>query len=178
MNRLERSLVITDLARRMREHGSWSGETHLQKCVYFLQQLTGVPTEYPFVLYKHGPYSFELHDELIEMRGNGLMDLRENPRPYGPSLVPTELSSELKDLFNPSAPFDAQLEYVAAKLGAKGVTALEKLSTALLVDVTEPNIDSNAKANRIHELKPHVSLWEAQKAVAELTEIRATAPVV
>ena len=59
-----RRAAISRLVEVMRAIGSWAGETHVQKCVYFMQGLLEVKMEYDFVLYKHGPYSFDLHNEL------------------------------------------------------------------------------------------------------------------
>jgi hypothetical protein len=56
------------------------------------------------------------------------------------------------------------------------VTDLEKLATALYV-IHERNGTANERrtarerAARINELKPHISIAEAQRAVAELDEL-------
>src|SRR5712692_9118533 len=98
MRRLQRIVILADLASRLGKYGSWCGETHLQKATYFLQELGKVPLGYSFVLYKHGPFSFDLRDELTAMRADGLLELRPQP-PYGPSLVPTERASEFARRF-------------------------------------------------------------------------------
>src|SRR6266545_4036200 len=64
MKRLQRAALLTELVEQMRAHDSWCGETHLQKATYFLQELLDVEMDYDFVLYKHGPFSFDLRDEL------------------------------------------------------------------------------------------------------------------
>ena len=55
--------VVCLLVEEMRRQGSWSGETHLQKGTYLLKHLVGVPLQYKFTLYKHGPFSFQLRDD-------------------------------------------------------------------------------------------------------------------
>ena len=42
MNQPDRRTLICHLVDGMREHDSWAGETHIQKCVLFLQNLLGV----------------------------------------------------------------------------------------------------------------------------------------
>ena len=64
MTRLQRVAVLTKLTEKLHESGSWCGETHLQKAAYFLQELFNVLLVYEFILYKHGPFSFALRDEL------------------------------------------------------------------------------------------------------------------
>lgn len=73
MNRMKRSALLTKLVQRLRDEGSWGGETHVQKVTYFLQELMEVPLDFDFILYKHGPYSFDLHDEIAALRGDGLL---------------------------------------------------------------------------------------------------------
>jgi hypothetical protein len=60
MNRLSQDAVLVGLARRLYEQGSWTGETHIQKAAYLLHELLAVPFDFAFILYKHGPFSFDL----------------------------------------------------------------------------------------------------------------------
>ena len=89
MNRLQRAAVLLTMLDALKQRGSWCGETHLQKSVYFLQELFGVPLGFTFVLYRHGPYSFDLSDEITALRADLLLDVQP-AQPYGPSLVPGE----------------------------------------------------------------------------------------
>jgi hypothetical protein len=52
-----RQVVLLSLLETMGARGSWCGETHVQKCTYFLQEALDVPLGLSFVLYKHGPFS-------------------------------------------------------------------------------------------------------------------------
>ena len=67
--------VLVALIRSLRAKGSWCGETHIQKAAFFLKNLTGVPIDFDFIIYKHGPFSFELNDELSLMKAYRLLDL-------------------------------------------------------------------------------------------------------
>ena len=57
----------------------WSGETHLQKATYLACWLVDIPFDFDFILYKHGPFSFELRDELGSMRADRLLDREPQP---------------------------------------------------------------------------------------------------
>jgi hypothetical protein len=59
---LERQTVIYNLIDTLRDEDNWCGETHVQKTTYFLEELTGHALGYPFILYKHSPYCFELSE--------------------------------------------------------------------------------------------------------------------
>ncbi len=82
----QRFTLLLHMIGRLIEKGSWFGETHIQKCIYFLQEYYHVPSGYEYILYKHGPFSFELRDELTVMRADGLLSLIPRP-PYGYSFL-------------------------------------------------------------------------------------------
>ena len=65
----KKAVIITEMLDRMIRAGSWAGDTHLQKGMFFLQTMRGVPTGYDFVLYRYGPYSFGLRYDLIPLQG-------------------------------------------------------------------------------------------------------------
>src|SRR5947209_20132760 len=98
MNRRQRQAVLLSLIEQLRAHGSWCGETHIQKSAYFLQELAGVPLDLNMIFYKHGPYSFDLSDEITALRGDLLLSVQTR-EPYGPSLWLTDNSQRLLDRF-------------------------------------------------------------------------------
>lgn len=173
MKRLAQAALLTELADTLQNQGSWCGETHIQKSVYFLQQLKdGVPFDFEFVLYKHGPFSFDLRDELTALRADGLLDLRPQP-PYGPSLTPTDASKELRKLFPKTLNrYRRQIDFVAKHVGNRNVAELEKLSTALYITLSgKGKQDIDQRAKELSKLKPHISLQEAQEAVRAIDDI-------
>ncbi len=96
MENLKRTSIILEFLDQLKKYGSWCGETHIQKAMYFLQELGDVPTGFPYVLYKHGPFSFDFRDELTALRADGLLEMTPRPYPYGPSLSVTESGRRLK----------------------------------------------------------------------------------
>jgi hypothetical protein len=172
MNTLEKASVILKLATAMREKGSWMGETHLQKATYFLQELLGVPLEFDFVLYKHGPFSFDLRAFLTYMNSEEFVAWQAQP-PYGPSLKLGEMGDALLDQFGGhTALYEEKIQFVADWLGNKNVAELERVATALYV-TTEEGLEGNSRASRIMELKPHVNGLQSQAAVEELDAMNA-----
>ncbi|MGA8598744.1 MAG: hypothetical protein WB676_28845 [Bryobacteraceae bacterium] len=170
MQNLQRESIVQALADALRSRGSWTGETHVQKTMYFLQELLGVPTGFEFILYKHGPYSFDLGDALSSMMADGFLEWQ--PRePYGPSIIPGPASERLKKLFPKTREkYKPQINFVADQLAKKDVRELERIATALLVSKKE-KAGVRERANQIHQLKPHVSLPDAISAVEELDRI-------
>jgi hypothetical protein len=170
MDMLKRTAIILRLASEMRERGNWCGETHVQKAVYLLQDLAGAGTGFNFVLYKHGPFSFDLRDELTGLRADELLELEVQPQPYGPKLVPTALAHGLEEKFPKTLAENAnRIDFVAGVVGDKGVSDLERLGTALFITLREmPGAPVADRTARLNEVKPHVSIATAQTAVEEI----------
>jgi hypothetical protein len=173
MKRLQSNAVLLSLIDNLQAKGSWCGETHVQKATYFIQELFGVPLGFDFILYKHGPFSFDLNDELTAMQADQLLKVQSKPRPYGPSLVPTEGGERIKKHFAKTLnKYDQTVQFVTDHFGKRGVAELERLATALYVTQRD-NVDGNveSRAKRINELKPHVKIEEAHEAVLMVDEI-------
>ncbi|MEW6249088.1 MAG: hypothetical protein AB1716_00450 [Planctomycetota bacterium] len=180
MNRLQRAAVLTTLADKLRERGSWCGETHLQKAAYFLQELLNVPIEFEFILYKHGPFSFDLRDELAAICADGLLELKPHAPPYGPTIVTTADGKVIQERFPKTLTrHQMSIEFVAEKLGDKGVSALEGLATALYVaKEAGTNAPAAGRAKRLNALKPHIAADQARAFVEEVDRIAEEMPQV
>jgi hypothetical protein len=172
MDRLRKAAVLTRLIERLRQKGSWCGETHVQKATLFLQDLMLVPLGFDFILYKHGPFSFDLKDELTSLRADELVRL-EPQRGYGPRIATTDRSKYIQGLYSKTlAKYDDRISFVTQKLGSKGVTDLERLATAFYVTLRstgDPSIDGRAAS--LTALKPHISRDEAVEAITEVDQI-------
>ena len=171
---LRLNAVVVSLVGEMLENGSWCGETHIQKVAYFLQRLMGVPIGYNFVLYKHGPYSFELHDDLTAMRANHFLKIKSRD-PYGPSFWIGDLGGAVTNRFpNTLGQFKPHIEFIANELGDKGVVQLERLATALLVTpkCATPQVSVDERARKVRKLKPHIPISTAIEAVEYVDALR------
>lgn len=167
MNGLMEEAVLVGLSRRLREKGSWTGETHLQKAAYLLSELRDIDFDFDFILYKHGPFSFELRDELDAMRSQGLLEtVVPNPR-YGPQLLPTEAGKKLEELLGVSERHGEALDWIADKLGRRGVMDLERLATAMWMTRHEPG-SVRSRAEAVIGIKPHIPIEAAAAAVQEV----------
>lgn len=173
MERLQIASLIIGLLEKLRKNGSWCGETHLQKSIYFLQELTGVQMGFDFILYKHGPFSFDLRDELTAMRADRLIEHVFQPAPYGPSLRTSKSGLNVYKHFPKTVKrYSRELDFVADNLGDKGVGELERMGTAWYVMQEKPDADIQSRAEYLNELKPHVSVQDALHALREVERIK------
>ena len=128
MTDMQRAAVLLSLIERLRREGSWCGETHVQKSTYLLQELLGVPLKFDFILYKHGPFSFDLNDEITSLQADLLLGLKSRP-PYGPSIILGEGSKAVLDRYPKTrALYEPQIQFVADRLAPKNVAELERLT--------------------------------------------------
>lgn len=169
MTRMKKAALLTRLIEALRSRDSWCGETHIQKAVYCARHLANLPMEYDFILYKHGPFSFDLRDELTALRADGLLTL-EIQGTYGPRIAPTEQSGYIQSFYPKTLEkYRGGIEFVADEFGNKGVVDLERLATALYVCVHgERAAAVQERAERMVELKPHIPLKDARDAVEEI----------
>lgn len=174
MNRLQQIALLTELIHNLRNHGSWCGETHIQKSVYFLENLfEETILGFEFVLYRHGPFSFDLRDELTAMRADGFLVLEPQEPPYGPRISPTPSSLQFKTLYPKTLrKYQKPMEFIMKKIGDKKVSDLEKLSTALFVTKQKgDDAPGSERAEEIHDLKPHISIPDALDAIEKIDTI-------
>ncbi|NQT83907.1 hypothetical protein HQ563_12835 [bacterium] len=169
---MKRRALLLSLIDAMSKEGSWCGETHVQKCVYFVQDMLDVPMGFDFILYKHGPFSFDLRDELTAMRADDLLQLDLQP-PYGPSLRPGPLAEDLIGFYPKTIrQYKPSIEFLATHVSTRRVSELERLGTALYVTKKMNSERSpepvDQRANQMHSLKPHVSKEEARIALRDV----------
>lgn len=169
----ERYALILSLITHLYNKGSWCGETHIQKTTYFLEVLQRVPSSMDFTLYKHGPYSFELHDILGDMLNLGYIEQEQRP-PYGPRLRLTGTGKDFLERQKGISVHTQAINAVASKFCAYSVQGLERVSTALLLKKQHSDYNASALAQKLHSIKPHIPLSEAQKAVQEMEALCAS----
>lgn len=168
--------VVASLVEKMQDRHGWCGETHIQKTAYFLKGLMGVPLGYDFIIYKHGPYSFDLRDDLMAMKATRFVKTESRSPYYGPSFRQGELSEVLTGRFPKTLKnYERQIEFIAEELSDKDVRQLERLGTALFITSRESEASIEERARMLKELKPHVPINAAREAVEEVDELKAKA---
>ncbi len=172
MTETHKDVVLLSFVKCLKGQGSWCGETHIQKGTYFFQELMGVPLGFEFILYKHGPYSFDLKETLTSQMADSLLVVKPRP-PYGPSILPGENSDAILDQYPKTRErYQNQANFVASRIGKMDVKELERLATALYVSRKElPEGSSLTRAAKLNDLKPHIPLDLAHQAILEVDRL-------
>jgi hypothetical protein len=171
-----RCTAIIDLIQKLHQRGSWCGETHIQKAMYISQDLARANLGYKFIMYKHGPFSFELKDELSAMRASNMIELTFPRKDYGPSIGLTSFGERIYQVNQENIDrYEAVNSFVADWLSKNDVRSLEKIATAYYVTKRHPRESITARAKRVTSLKPHVDVAAAEAALRVVDQKRAEA---
>jgi len=154
------------LAKRLRDRGSWCGETHLQKALYILQDVSRSNFGYKYVIYKHGPYSFDLDSELAAMRSANIIEFYFPREGYGPSIIPTKFGERVYQANEENVrDYDRFVDFVADWFAGSDVRYLEKIATAYFITMKNPRLPAGERARKINSIKPHVDIISAEQAI-------------
>ncbi len=158
MNNLQRTVVLLDLIENLRIQGSWCGETHIQKSVYFLQTIFNVPLNYEYTLCLYGPFSFDLSDELAKIRADGLLTIVPTA-PFGVTFQIDEGSRELCEKFPKTIKeFGPAIRFLTTEIGKKDVKELTELATLHYLGVqNDKEVSCGDLIGELMEVIPHIS---------------------
>ena len=171
MNELERLGLLTSIVEMLNKAGSWTGRTHIQKFIYFAQEVLGLPSGYEFILYQRGPFSFDLDEDIRSLRSVGTVDIAPAP-PYGPRYQPTEFGKSLIEKGRLSPEMTRHLTKLATILSQrKTARDLELLATTLYA-IREGYKSQEDIVSRVLFLKPQFTRHQMDQAFSEVSQIQ------
>lgn len=92
-----------------------------------------------------------------------LLELQVPSPEYGPRLAPTGAAEKLRDRYPKTLEmFYNHIAFLAQELGDKSVAELERLATALYVTREQADRCVSSRAQRLHDLKPHITVESAR----------------
>ena len=172
MKRLQKAALISEMLDKMIHKGSWAGETHLQKCLFFLQEMRGVSTGYIFQIHHYGPFSFDLSDEIVQLKGDRLIVPFYRPYPYGPSLASSEASLHLRTYFTKTlGKYTNDIDFVVKHFGNLNANELGELSTAYYFILQDKTSSDEEIAKKVNKAKPYISIPDSIDATKKVRKI-------
>jgi uncharacterized protein YwgA len=148
--------------------GSRTGKTHVVKGLFLGHAAGALAVPFEFFLYKHGPYSTDIESTLEQMKSYGAITVQPAYDGYGVILRPCDMADFVKRRAPLTAETRSGIDRVCRFIQAKNVGQLERLATAAWIRTREGVEDPDAVAERLNQLKPHISVKEARDADAEL----------
>jgi uncharacterized protein YwgA len=172
MERFERESLLTMLVEALNQRGSWSGNTHIQKSAFFLQDLGETPLDYDFVIYRYGPFSFELRDDINDMRVINILDRYLVPAGYGVHYCLGSTAKVLLDAYKEKVgKYEKDINFIVEKFGSLSASELELLATLRYVFKIVEDLPEEKIFDIICKLKPHFSLEETKAGWRKLEGI-------
>lgn len=179
MNYLDRAAILLAIIERMIYYNERCVFNHIQKAVYFLQELLNVPFGYQFIHYKHAAFSPNLKGDLSRMKAVQFFELdHDNLDPL--CIVPGPRSGLLKKWADSDLRHRERIEpitvnlykryidIITSYLAGKHTTEIERLTTALYVLTNENHV------SRICQLTPRVSREQAASAIDKIEKFMGT----
>ena len=162
-----RHALILAMIEALQAQESRTGKTPIIKGLY-LAKAAGLEVPFELFLYKHGPYSTDIEDNLDQMKSYGAIEVEPAFDGYGVRLSPGVNASYLKQQATLLPEEQAMVERVCRFIRHKNVSLLERLATAAWIRKEEGIVDSDEIAQRLNELKPHIGLPDAREADREI----------
>lgn len=169
MDRLKRIALVGKLILKAHENDCWCGETQIQRAIYILQNLLKIEFELEFVFYRHGPFSFDLRNQLAAMQADYLIEIVPT-QIYGPRYVLTELGEAFVSRFSQTiSSCESKIIFVTKYVAEKGPQNLDVTSTALFyaLENVRYKLEQKDAPNKLAEIKPYISYSRACFAVKE-----------
>lgn len=169
-NEWEQYALITYIADKTGSSGRL-GKKALQKYVFLLNELEGVPSGYKFRLYTYGPYSSELSGDLDVVNSLGGVNVSYDPIQNVFSISKGEKSSVL---LNKAAGFlnlhRARLNRFFERFGGRLAKDLELTATIVyLVKSDAVKVrDKTAFIQKVRDLKPKYDSETVERFIEEL----------
>jgi hypothetical protein len=165
--RFDKHALILAVVEGLNKQGSWTGKTHVQKALFLLDASGLLKAPFNFVLYKHGPYLTDFETELEQMKSYAALKSDTVEGWHGVRLSPGTNASMVERMSPLSEAAQKSVDLVCRFVGRKGVAELEPLATAVWIRTREGVVDPDDVATRLHQLKPHVALHDAENADRE-----------
>ncbi|MFH0822091.1 MAG: hypothetical protein V2B18_05020 [Pseudomonadota bacterium] len=167
-----RYALIAELARRLEDKSPQFGKTSLQKMIYLLQELGGIPADYRFSLYTHGPFTAQLLGDLDLVEALGAVKVNYVTSGYGGYQISPD--REFEPIRDKASEFlhanKAAIERLVDEFGAFSAKDLELRSTIVFLDRnvkrSKKDLDRGNFIGLVKKVKPRFT----EDAIAEALE--------
>lgn len=171
MEWVERAALIVETMDRMRDNGGWTDERHVHMCLFFLQEMRGVPFGFEFVINGYGVFSRDAKQDILELRAGGLVELVSGQSQRRAGLEPLKAGRLIRERHSHILErHEDDLAFVAKHFGSKSTRQLQNASASFYFLINGAENDFQI-AHWIDLNRPFVSWKESLHAVEEVMEL-------
>jgi hypothetical protein len=152
------------------------GRTAVMKCLYFLQEVKGVPLGYRFSLYTYGPFDPDVLNDLALAERMGALESRifEFPGGHGYELRAADTKKVLSRAKELVSQYGNEIDWVVDEFGGRSALDLEVASTLVYVDRTAAErrnpISLKELVKKVYNIKPHLDMPRIEREAVSLGE--------
>jgi hypothetical protein len=146
------------------------------KCLYFLQELEGIPLGYHFGLYTYGPFDSDVLNDLGLAERMGAVESRifHFSGGHGYELRPADTDRLLCRAEELVSRYKDKIDWVVGEFGSKSALDLEMASTLVYVDRSAAEEGSSISlyelARKVRNIKPHLDIGRIELEAERLKE--------
>jgi uncharacterized protein YwgA len=148
------------------------GKTAMQKLIYLIQELTGVPVGYRFRIYNYGPYSSDLAEDVTYVEFlNGIrvdFDAALNSYKIEVSEKAPFLKEKAREFIDR---YQSGMDKIIQEFGQRKARELELVSTTVYVSrvlQATQTYSQERLMSQVQEIKPKFRPEEIQQAIKDL----------
>jgi len=166
MDEKEKIQLVLKVIKKLNEINHRTGETFIQKIIYFLIHSENVPIDYEYTLYDYGPYSFELNNELSQMEMSRMIIKHPDPSGYGFEIKPNMKMKSVKSLLEKGTKYDAKINSLITNFKGMPAKHLGLVATFRYMheQLKQKGInDDRILINKVSDIKPMFNDFELKK---------------
>jgi hypothetical protein len=159
----KKQAFILEVIKYLQLNRSSAGRNNVQKALFFANETASFRVPFYFQLQRQSPYSSDLEQELVFMKASEALVSRPTGV-YGEEFLSGNSASIVTGRSPLTAPEKACIASACEFVGRKSVEELERIAAVVWVRSRERVWDRSQVAARVHELKPHIPVVDAQAA--------------
>lgn len=148
-----------------------SGETTIQKLIYFIMRTKDVPFEYKYTLYDYGPYSFDLNDDIRFMEDSRMILKEPDLSGFGSRLLPNLEMKYVNESIEEYTKYDGYMDQVVDEFKIRPAKSLALIATFMYVSETQKPKNDEEFMELVSKIKPMFSKWELEGSLNEYKEM-------
>lgn len=171
MERIERAALIVEMIDRMWDNGGWTDEHNVHMCLFFLQEMRGVPFGFDFVINGYGVLSQDMKRDILELRADEMVVLAPGQGKRRAGLELLKAGRLIRERYSHILErYEEDLAFVAKHFCSKSTKQLQNESASFYFLINGAEDDFQI-ARWIDLNRPFVSWDESIRAVRDVREL-------
>lgn len=171
MDRLERVSLILHVIERLNKKSYRSGETSVQKLLYFIQEMLDIDFNYQYELYNYGPFSFNLNEDIDFMENAHVIYKEPDPSGFGFMLIPNKEIEFVQNVLKSKSRYEGKIDQLLDEFSIMPAKNLALLATFIFVLENEKPKTEEEAIEIVKKIKPMHNIFEYPNMLKKAKEM-------